>query len=69
MTVAKQRHGEAERKRQVSITLAGNAKAPPLPALIEMTDLGRETLDALTGRKAPSSLPNGLVRVAAVLTE
>ena len=40
-----------------------------LPALLEMTDLDRETLDALPGGKAPSSLPNGLVRVAAVLTE
>jgi len=40
-----------------------------LPALLEMTDLDRETLDALNGGKAPSSLPNGLVRVAAVLTE
>ena len=40
-----------------------------LPALLEMTDLDRETLDALTGGKAPSSLPHGLVRVNAVLTE
>ncbi|MBC7453203.1 MAG: transcriptional regulator [Massilia sp.] len=40
-----------------------------LPALLEMTDLDRETLDALTGGKAPGSLPNGLVRVSAVLTE
>ncbi len=40
-----------------------------LPALLEMTDLDRETLDALAGGKAPSSLPPGLVRVAAVLTE
>jgi hypothetical protein len=34
-----------------------------------MTDLDRETLDALAGGKATSSLPPGLVRVAAVLTE
>ena len=40
-----------------------------LPALLEMTDLDRETLDALTSGKAPGSLPNGLVRVSAVLTE
>jgi transcriptional regulator with XRE-family HTH domain len=40
-----------------------------LPALLEMTDLDRETLDALAGGKAPSSLPPGLVRVAAILTE
>jgi transcriptional regulator with XRE-family HTH domain len=41
----------------------------PLPALLEMTDLDRDTLDALAGCKAPSSLPPGLVRVAAVLNE
>jgi transcriptional regulator with XRE-family HTH domain len=41
----------------------------PLPALLEMTDLDRDTLDALAGGKAPSSLPSGLVRVAAVLNE
>lgn len=41
----------------------------PLPALLEMTDLDRATLDALAGGKAPSSLPSGLVRVAAVLNE
>ena len=40
-----------------------------LPALLEMTDLDRETLDALAGGKAPSSLPAGLVRVTAVLSE
>lgn len=41
----------------------------PLPALLEMTDLDRDTLDALAGGKAPRSLPSGLVRVAAVLNE
>lgn len=41
----------------------------PLPALLEITDLDRDTLDALAGGKAPSSLPSGLVRVAAVLNE
>jgi transcriptional regulator with XRE-family HTH domain len=40
-----------------------------LPALLEMTDLDRDTLDVLAGGKAPSSLPPGFVRVAAVLTE
>ena len=41
----------------------------PLPALLEMTDLDRDSLDALAGGKAPNSLPEGLTRVTAVLTE
>lgn len=40
-----------------------------LPALLEMTDLDQETLDALAGGKAIKSLPDGYVRVSAVLTE
>jgi transcriptional regulator with XRE-family HTH domain len=41
----------------------------PLPALLEMTDLDRDALDALAGGKAPNSLPEGLTRVTAILTE
>ena len=41
----------------------------PLPALLEMTDLDRDSLDALAGGKAPNSLPEGLTRVTAILTE
>ncbi len=41
----------------------------PLPALLEMTDLDRGSLDALAGGKAPNSLPEGLTRVTAILTE
>jgi len=40
-----------------------------LPALLEITDLDDETLDALAGGKAIKSLPGGYVRVSAVLTE
>ncbi|SDG75209.1 transcriptional regulator [Janthinobacterium sp. YR213] len=40
-----------------------------LPALLEITDLDQESLDMLAGGKAPSSLPPGYVRMAAVLTE
>lgn len=40
-----------------------------LPALLEITDLDQESLDLLAGGKAPNSLPQGYVRVAAVLTE
>lgn len=41
----------------------------PLPTLLELTDLDRETLDALAGGKAPRSLPDGFSRVSAILTE
>lgn len=40
-----------------------------LPALLEITDLDQETLDALAGGTALKSLPDGFVRVSAVLTE
>ena len=40
-----------------------------LPALLEMTDLDQETLNELAGGKALKSLPDGYVRVTAVLTE
>lgn len=40
-----------------------------LPALLEITDLDQTTLEALAGGKAPRSLPEGFVRVTAVLTE
>ena len=41
----------------------------PLPALLEMTDLDRETLEALSGGKQPSGLPDGYVRTTAILNE
>ena len=41
----------------------------PLPLLLESTDLDKEALDALSGGKAPRSLPPGFERVAAVLPE
>lgn len=41
----------------------------PLPALLEMTDLDKEALDALAGGIAPRSLPPGLERVTAILNE
>ena len=47
----------------------GRTLNTPLPALLEMTDLDRETLDALSDGKAPNSLPTGYVRVTAVLSE
>lgn len=41
----------------------------PLPAMLEVTDLDAAALDALAGSKAPRSLPDGLVRVSAILTD
>lgn len=41
----------------------------PLPMLLEATDLPQELLDTLAGGKAPRSLPDGFVRVCAILKE
>ena len=41
----------------------------PLATLLESTDLDKESLDALAGGHARLSLPDGLVRVSAILTE
>ncbi|MES2264573.1 MAG: transcriptional regulator [Pseudomonadota bacterium] len=41
----------------------------PLPALLEMTDLDQESFAMLVGHKIQRSLPDGLVRVSAILTE
>ena len=39
-----------------------------LPALLEITDLDEATMAALMGGQASQSLPDGLVRVTALLT-
>ena len=41
----------------------------PLPLLLELTDLDKETLDELAGGKAPRSLPHDFLRISAILTE
>lgn len=41
----------------------------PLPALLETTDLDRQSISLLTADTPPSSLPSGYVRVSAILTE
>lgn len=41
----------------------------PLPTLLEVTDLDRESLDTLAGGHARLSLPPGVVRVSAILTD
>ena len=45
-----------------------NALDTPLTVLLESTDLDAEALDQLAGGKAPRSLPEGMVRIAGVLT-
>ncbi|GGE90454.1 transcriptional regulator [Massilia psychrophila] len=46
-----------------------DALEKPLATLLESTDLDKESLDALAGGHARLSLPPGLERVSAVLTE
>ena len=41
----------------------------PLPLLLELTDLDKETLDELAGGKAQRSLPDGFTRISAIVTE
>ena len=41
----------------------------PLPLLLEVTDLDRQTMSELVGDKIPESLPHGYHRVSAVLTD
>jgi transcriptional regulator with XRE-family HTH domain len=45
------------------------ALGTPLPALLETTDLDKETLDALAGGQFQLSLPDGYTRVSAVVTD
>ena len=46
-----------------------DALETPLPTLLELTDLDRATLDMLAGGHARRSLPEGFLRVTAILTE
>lgn len=61
-------NGKANPSLKIMESIA-KALEMPLPALLEMTDLDRDTLNVLTGGKPPSALPDGFVRVAAILTE
>nr|AEV57036.1 TrbA [uncultured bacterium] len=60
--------GKANPSLKVMEAIA-NALETSLPLLLESTDLDKHTLDALSGGKAPSSLPAGYQRVSAVLPE
>lgn len=61
-------NGKANPSLKIMESIA-HALEVPLPALLETTDLDRDTLNLLAGGKPLSSLPEGLVRVTAVLTE
>jgi transcriptional regulator with XRE-family HTH domain len=61
-------NGKANPSLKIMESLA-SALDTPLPQLLETTDLSPEDLDALAGGKALRRLPEGLVRVTAVLTE
>ena len=61
-------NGKANPSLKIMEVIA-DALETPLPTLLELTDLDRATLDALSGGQAPRSLPDGFLRVSAVLTE
>ena len=61
-------NGRANPSLKIMESLA-SALGVPLPMLLEATDLPPECLDVLAGGKAPRSLPDGFVRVCAILKE
>lgn len=61
-------NGKANPSLKIMDSIA-NALRVPLPALLEITDLDIATLEILFGDRPFLSLPNGLVRVTAILTE
>ena len=61
-------NGKANPSLKIMGSIA-DALSVPLPTLLEMTDLDKATLDALSGGKAPKRLPDGFARIAAILNE
>lgn len=61
-------NGKANPSLKIMDSIA-KALRVPLPALLEITDLDVATLEILFGDRPVLSLPNGLVRVTAILTE
>lgn len=61
-------NGKANPSLKIMESIAAALKTP-LPMLLEVTDLDSDTLNVLAGGKYHSSLPAGLVRVNAILTE
>lgn len=61
-------NGKANPSLKVMEAIA-DALETPLPLLLELTDLDKETLDELAGGKAQRSLPDGFTRISAIVTE
>lgn len=61
-------NGKANPSLKIMDAIA-EALETPLPTLLELTDLDRATLDMLAGGYARRSLPEGFLRVTAMLTE
>lgn len=61
-------NGKANPSLKIMESLA-TALEVSLPALLETTDLSTKDLEVLAGGKPVSRLPDGMVRVSAVLTE
>ena len=61
-------NGKANPSLKIMDAIA-DALETPLPTLLELTDLDRATLDMLAGGYARRSLPEGFLRVTAILTE
>lgn len=61
-------NGKANPSLKIMVAIA-EALETALPALLEITDLDEATLNELAGGKMLKSLPDGYVRVTAVLTE
>ncbi len=61
-------NGKANPSLKIMDAIA-EALETPLPTLLELTDLDRATLDMLAGGHARRSLPEGFLRVTAILTE
>lgn len=61
-------NGKANPSLKVMEAIA-DALETPLPTLLELTDLDPATLDTLAGGRAPRRLPEGFLRISAILTE
>lgn len=61
-------NGNANPSLRVMEAIA-DALETPLPTLLEVTDLDQETLDVLAGGQSHRRVPEGIVRISAVLPE
>jgi len=61
-------NGKANPSLKIMESIA-DALETSLPTLLELTDLDKDALAELAGGKTTRSLPDGFVRVSAILTE